>query len=66
MKNNDKSENLDMSNQDLFEIVLDLSRKINEIHQLHFSEPQLLNRKNQKQKFLAEILVTPAKTSKKR
>lgn len=59
------AENPQLNNQELYEIVLDLSRKINDIHRLHFSENQLKKRKNQKQKFLAEILTTPARNVKK-
>lgn len=65
MKNKNIEENTAMSNQELLEIVLDLSRKINDIHRLHFSEQQLSKRKNQRQKFLAEILTSPARNSKK-
>lgn len=63
MKNADKAENSELKSQDLPEIVLDLSRKINDIHRLHFSEKQLM--KGKKQKFLAEILTSPARNSKK-
>jgi len=56
----------DISIEELFVIILDLSKKVNEIHQLHFSEKKLISRKNQKQKFLAEILTSPTKNSKGR
>jgi septal ring factor EnvC (AmiA/AmiB activator) len=65
MINKDKSPNLEINNQELFEIVLELSKKINDIHRLHFSEPQLKKRKNQKEKFLAEILTSSARNSRK-
>ncbi|RZJ83404.1 MAG: hypothetical protein EOO20_22845 [Chryseobacterium sp.] len=64
MKNKDKTENPEMSNKELLEIVLDLSRKINDIHRLHFSDQHLPKRKDQRQKFLAEILTSPAKNTK--
>ena len=54
------------SNQQLLEIISDLSRKINDIHRLHFSEDHLKTRKNQKKKFLAEILTGPARNPKSR
>lgn len=60
-----KAENLERSIEELYEIMLDLSKKINEIHRLHFSESDLLKRKNQRQKFLAEILTNPARSSNK-
>lgn len=65
MENRDKSENHEMSIQEIYEAVLDLSRKINDIHRLHFPEQQLVKGKNQKQKFLAEILTSSARNSKK-
>jgi len=64
--NNETTENLQMSNRELYDVILELSRKINDIHRLHFSEPELKKRKNQKQKFLAEILTNPARKSKNR
>ncbi|KLT63812.1 hypothetical protein AB669_20465 [Pedobacter sp. BMA] len=64
MINKDKSPNLEVSNQEFYDIVLDLAKKVNDIHRLHFSEHLLKKRKNQKQKFLAEILMTPAKPPK--
>ncbi|MDQ0966881.1 hypothetical protein QFZ20_002284 [Flavobacterium sp. W4I14] len=66
MINKDKSPNLEVSNHDLYEVILDLSKKINDIHRLHFSEEQLKKLKNQKQRFLAEILTSPARNSKSR
>ncbi|WP_316795223.1 hypothetical protein [Pedobacter agri] len=65
MISQDKYTDKEVSNQDLFDIVTDLAKKINEIHRLHFSEHQLKKRKNQKQKFLAEILKSPARNPKK-
>lgn len=65
MISKDKSPNLEVSNQELFEIISDLARKVNDIHCLHFSEEKLNKRKNQKQKFLAEILTSPARNPKK-
>ncbi|UKT62748.1 hypothetical protein [Pedobacter mucosus] len=59
-----KGEMPEKSNEELFEIILDLSRKINDIHRLHFSGQHLPKRKNQKQKFLAEILTSPARNRK--
>lgn len=61
----ESAETPQLNNQELYEIVLDLSRKINDIHRLHFSENQLKKRKNQKQRFLAEILTSPARNPKK-
>jgi hypothetical protein len=61
-----KAETPEISNQQLFEMISDLSRKINDIHSLHFSEQHLNKRKNQKKKFLAEILTGPARNSKNR
>ena len=61
-----KKENKEINIQELMTIVLDLSKKINDIHRLYFSEQQLSKRKNQRQKFLAEILTSPAKNSKNR
>lgn len=61
-----KVETPEISNQQLLEIISDLSKKINDIHSLHFSEHQLKKRKNQKKKFLAEILTSPARNSKSR
>ncbi|WP_231424673.1 hypothetical protein [Pedobacter sp. Leaf250] len=63
--NKESAENPKLNNQEFLEMVIDLSRKINDIHQLHFSEHQLKKRKNQKQKFLAEILTSPARNPKK-
>lgn len=51
--------------KELYEIIMDLSKKINDIHRLHFLEEQLKKRKNQKQKFLAEILTSPARNPKR-
>ncbi|RZJ56010.1 MAG: hypothetical protein EOO44_01075 [Flavobacterium sp.] len=65
MKRKDQCPNVEISNQELFDIVTDLAKKINDIHRLHFSETQLKTRKNQKQKFLAEILTSPARNTKK-
>jgi hypothetical protein len=65
MENKDTNEIPGISNQELFEIMLDLSRKINDIHRLHFSEEHLSTRKLQKRKYLAEILTSPARKSKK-
>lgn len=65
MTSKDKSPNLDVSNQELFDIISDLATKVNDIHRLHFSEEQLKKRKNQKQKFLAEILTSPARNLRK-
>ena len=59
-----KDEMPERSNEELFEIILDLSRKINDIHRLHFSGQHLPRCKNQKQKFLAEILTSPARNCK--
>lgn len=53
-----KSQNLEMSNQEIFDVISDLAKKINDIHRLHFSEEHLKNSRNQKQKFLAEILTS--------
>jgi septal ring factor EnvC (AmiA/AmiB activator) len=64
MISTDQSENSELNSQELHEIVLDLSKKINDIHRLYFSEEQLKKCKNQKQKFLAEILTSPARHSK--
>jgi len=61
----ESAETPQLNNQELYEFVLDLSRKINDIHRLHFSENQLKKRKNQKQRFLAEILTSPARNPKK-
>jgi|GEM_PF-6431738 len=36
MTSKDKSSNLEVSNQELFEIISDIARKINDIHRLHF------------------------------
>lgn len=66
MTNKDKSPNLEVSNQELFDIVSELAKKVNDIHRLHFSEEKLKKRKNQKEKFLAEILTNPARNSKGR
>ena len=66
MINKDKSPNLEVSNQEFYDIVLDLAKKVNDIHRLHFSEKQLKKQKNQKQRFLAEILTSPARNSKSR
>jgi len=60
----DKSPNKEIRNQELFNMVLDIAKKVNDLHRLHFSEEQLKKRKNQKQKFLAEILTSPARHSK--
>lgn len=65
MTNKDKSPNLEVQYQALFDIISDLIKKVNDIHRLHFSEEQLKKRKNQKQKFLAEILTSPARNPKK-
>jgi len=65
MTNKDKSPNLEVRNQELFDIISDLARKVNDIHRLHFPEVQLKKRKNQKQKFLAEILTSSARNAKK-
>ncbi|WP_316844474.1 hypothetical protein [Pedobacter psychrodurus] len=65
MTQKDKSPNLEVRNQELFDIISDLARKVNDIHRLHFSEEQLKKCKNQKQKFLAEILTSPARNPKK-
>ncbi|MCX2473534.1 hypothetical protein OQZ33_04235 [Pedobacter sp. MC2016-05] len=65
MENNEKIENTAMNYKELYEIVLDLYKKINDIHRLHFPEEQLKKRKNQKQKFLAEILTSSARNAKK-
>jgi len=61
-----KVETPEISNQQLLEIISDLSKKINDIHSLHFSEHHLKKLKNQKKKFLAEILTSPARNSKSR
>lgn len=66
MISKDKSPNREVTNQELFDVISDLARKVNDIHRLHFSEEQLKKRKNQKQKFLAEILTNPARKSKNR
>ena len=63
--NKESAENLQMSNRELYDVILELSRKINDIHRLHFSEPELKKRKNQKQMFLAEILTSSARNPKK-
>ena len=63
--NKESAENLQMSNRELYDVILELSRKINDIHSLHFSEPELKKRKNQKQMFLAEILTSPPRNPKK-
>ena len=60
-----KSPNPQISNQELFDMVLDITKKVNDIHRLHFSEDKLKKLKNQKQKFLAEILTSSARNSKK-
>lgn len=65
MTHKDKSPNLEVRNQELFDIISDLARKVNDIHRLHFSKDQLKKCKNQKQKFLAEILTGPARNPKK-
>ncbi|MFC4209915.1 hypothetical protein ACFOWA_01900 [Pedobacter lithocola] len=66
MKNEDKSPNIEVSNQLLFDIVSELAKKVNDIHRLHFSEEKLKKRTNQKEKFLAEILTNPTRNSKSR
>ena len=58
-------ENQEINYQELMAIILDLSKKINEIHHLHFSELKLKKHENLKQKFLAEILTNPARSSNK-
>ncbi|WP_316800169.1 hypothetical protein [Pedobacter frigidisoli] len=59
-----ETETPEISTLELIELVLDLSRKINDIHHLHFSEEKLKKRKNQRQRFLAEILTSPARKPK--
>lgn len=46
------------------DLMLDLTRKVNEIHRLHFAGQYLQKKKNIREKFLAEILVTPARNQK--
>ena len=65
MKSNENIENSERTLQELYKIVLDLSKKVDDIHRLHFSEQQLITRKNQRQKFLAEILTSSARNPKK-
>lgn len=64
LENKENIKNTQLTNPDLYEVILDLSRKINEIHQLHFSQQKLKTRKNQKRQFLAEILISPARKTK--
>ena len=49
----------------LIDLMMALTRKVNDIHRLHFAEKHLQRRKNTKEKFLAEILLTPARNQKK-
>jgi len=46
------------------DLMADLTRKVNEIHRLHFAGQYLQKKKNIREKFLAEILVTPARNQK--
>jgi len=46
------------------DLIVDLTRKVNEIHRLHFAGQYLHKKKNTREKFLAEILVTPARNQK--
>ena len=46
------------------DLMVDLTRKVNEIHRLHFAGQYLKKKKNIREKFLAEILVTPARNQK--
>lgn len=66
MTNKDRSPNLEVSNQELFDIVSELAKKVNDVHGFHFSEEKLKKRKNQKEKFFVEILTNPARNSKSR
>jgi len=61
-----KVETPENNNQQLLEIISDLSKKTNNIHSLHFSEDHLKKRKNEKKKFLAETLTGPARNSNSR
>jgi len=66
MKKMQRTVETELDYQEILELILDLSKKINDLHRLHFSEQRLSKRKNQKQKFLAEILTTPARNSNNR
>ncbi|KQR65325.1 hypothetical protein [Pedobacter sp. Leaf176] len=46
------------------DLMADLTKKVNEIHRLHFAGEYLVKKKNTREKFLAEILVTPARNQK--
>ena len=47
-------------------ILLEMQRKVNEIHKLHFSEQYLSEKIQLKEKFLAEILISPARNVKRK
>lgn len=49
----------------LIDLMMALARKVDEIHRLHFAEQYLHKKKNIREKFLAEILVTRARNQKK-
>lgn len=46
------------------DLMADLTKKVNEIHRLHFAGQYLQKKKNIREKFLAEILVIPARNQK--
>ncbi|MBC6112349.1 hypothetical protein ACFOG5_11020 [Pedobacter fastidiosus] len=59
-----KQEIENVSYQELLHEIRELSRKVNDIHRLHFPAPYLKKQKNLKEKFLAEIFVTPERNKK--
>ena len=58
MTSKDKSSNLEVSNQELFEIISDIARKINDIHRLHFWNTNLKSAKIKDKSFLQRFWQT--------